>query len=468
MTLLTLLLACGPSSPTAGPHEARDAGAADTADTSGSSDTAPTDTQDTAEPGDTAASPDTADTEDEPSDLHGALPDDDLADEVGLQAALDATSPGDEVRLPPGVFLLAHPLRVPPGVVLAGAGMDATTLRLAPGSFANFGYDFLVRPSEAPTDSDPPTGVRDLGLDGNRRSGGASPNQGGGMKLADRWIVSDVRFGDLNYFKLWIKDTTGPTVRRVVIEDPADGASGDNDNVGGGGNTDLTLEDIVVGARTDGNAVDLLNSTRLQLRRLRAVRGSVYLEGTVDGTIEDNVLEEGSLVLQTDVAYGSSTRVWNPRGNTVRGNTVEDAARIGIAVRYDDDHDKGLPVDAGGNNAVEGNTVRRPGRLGIAVFGADDVAKAAPDMIHGNLVEDVLSPAPYTYNTGYGSFRDACIGLSIGAGDGITGNTCRDTQAIPTTREGIVLGTQGGPTTPRDTVLHDNVEENLLNAGAAR
>jgi hypothetical protein len=346
--------------------------------------------------------------------------------------------------------------------------MDATTLRLAPGSFANFGYDFLVRPLAAPAPGDPPTGARDLGLDGNRRSGGASPNRGGGMKLADRWIVSDVRFGDLNYFKLWIKDTSGATVRRVVMEDPADGASGDNDNVGGGGNTDLTLEDVVVGARTDGNAVDLLNSTRLQLRRLRAVRGSVYLEGTVDGTIEDNVLEEGSLVLQTDVAYGSSTRVWNPRGNAVRGNTVEDAARIGIAVRYDDDHDKGLPVDAGGHNTVEGNTVRRPGRLGIAVFGADDLAKDAPDTIHGNLVEDVLSPSPYTYNTGYGSFLDACIGLSIGAGDGITGNTCRDTQATPTTREGIVLGTQGGPTTPRDTVLRDNVEENLLNAGAAR
>jgi hypothetical protein len=35
-------------------------------------------------------------------------------------------------------------------------------------------------------------------------------------------------------------------------------------------------------------------------------------------------------------------------------------------------------------------------------------------------------------------------------------------------REGVVLGTQGGPTTPRDTVVRDNVEENLLNAGAAR
>jgi hypothetical protein len=391
------------------------------------------------------------------TDLHGAVPDDGIDDAAGIQAALDEAS--GVVRLPSGTFTVSEPLKLPPGVLLTGAGPHETVLQRMPDAWAAFGYGFLVTPSAPPLATDAPTGLADLTLDGYRSAGGGAENQGGGVKVADHWVVSNVHFQDFNYFKLWIKDTTGVVARACTFGDVEGAPSSGNDNVGGGSNTDLVLEDLVVELLSDGNAVDLLNSTGLVLRGMRAERGSVYLEGTVDGVVTDNELNAGAIVLQTDVGYSSSSRVRNPSGNLVARNTVENADRIGIAVRYDDDQGHGLPIDPGGGNVVSDNTIRRPGRLGVAVFGADEAAKTTPDHIENNVVEDVLSPAPYTYNTGYGTFDDAGIGLSIGTADVITGNLVRDTQTSPTTRLGITLGASGAPTTPYDTVVSANVNE---------
>ncbi|MFM2152700.1 MAG: hypothetical protein RL199_1135 [Pseudomonadota bacterium] len=391
-----------------------------------------------------------------------ACPDDGVDDRVGLQSLLDGVPAGSAVRLPPGTFTLAAPLKVPPGVLLAGAGMDRTTLALAPGSWSHFGYAYLVMPKSQPASNSPVTGVRDLTLDGSRNLGGFGENEGGGLALGDAWRVDRVRFTNLNYFKLWAKDTHGARVRCARFENPPGTSSSANDNVGGGGNVDLTLESLTFGPSTAGNVVDLLNSERLTIRGQLSGRGSIYLEGAIDSSVVDSVVEDGSIVLQTDVGYGSSTKVINPKGNRVARNTVVRSPYIGIAVRYDADNGKGLPVVPGGGNVVENNLVSSPQRLGIAVFGAADACKATADELASNVVENVVSPAPGTTNVGYGVFPDAGLGLSIGDGDYVHDNLVRDTQVAPTTRRGVVIGASSSQTTPKNTRLSGNVEQGLV------
>jgi hypothetical protein len=59
---------------------------------------------------------------------HGAVPDDGDDDTAALQAALEAAGTGDVVYLPAGVYVLREPLTLKSGVVLAGAGADASVL----------------------------------------------------------------------------------------------------------------------------------------------------------------------------------------------------------------------------------------------------------------------------------------------------------------------------------------------------
>lgn len=385
------------------------------------------------------------------------VPDDGGDDTAALQAALNATPAGSRLTLAAGVYLVSAPLKVPPGVVLAGPSMEKTTLRLAPGSWSHFGYDFLVGPASVPSSASPQTGVMDLTLDGNRSSGGAAPNQGGGVRLGSYWQVQRVRFINFNYFRVWALDTSQAMVSACVFENPPGTSASDNDNIGGGNNLELTLESNTFKASSVGNPVDLLNSQRLHILGHRSERGSIYLEGVQDSEVRDSVLLEGGIVLQTDVGYSSSTGLLNPARNQVVGNQVIDAPTMGISIRYD--VAQGLPMTPGGGNRIEGNSVIRPTYLGIAVFGAADGAKRKGDRLLRNTIEDVLSPPPYTLNTGYGTFDDAGIGLSIGRFDEIAHNVVRDTQTPPTTLLDITLGTHEAITTPTQTLLFDNTQE---------
>ncbi len=463
-----VMLACGSSGgggsndaglPSSDGTPTTDAGGTDVAgwtDTTGRTDAAP--------PEDAALPPDATPDASEPvvNDFPDVTPDDGQNDTPAIQARLAAAAAGDILTLGTGTYDLGSPVALPPGIVLKGAADGGTTLRLQAGSFPGFAFGYLVIPQAQPTGTTPATGISRLHLDGNRSSGAYADNQGGGVKAGSYWTIRDVTFSNFNYFRLWLKDTIGVTVHGCTWDDLPGATASENDSIGGGHNIDLRIENATLTARTTGNALDLLNSVRLTVRRLHAARGSMYLEGAVDSTVADSVLDAGGLVLQTDVGYQSSMRVVNPLGNTIQGNTVSGADTIGIAVRYDDDQGKGTPVDVGGENHIEGNTVVGAGSLGIAVFGAADAVKGSPDIIVGNQIRNVLSPAPYEYDVGYGTFDDAGIALSIGDGDEIGNNRIEDTQTPPTTRHGVVVGARGGRSVPVRTNVHDNVEVGLL------
>src|SRR5664279_130302 len=59
----------------------------------------------------------------------GAAPNDDRDDAAAIQAAIDASSAGDTVRLPEGTFLVNRTLHARTGVKILGAGRDRTVLK---------------------------------------------------------------------------------------------------------------------------------------------------------------------------------------------------------------------------------------------------------------------------------------------------------------------------------------------------
>ena len=103
---------------------------------------------------------------------HGARPDDGVDDTRAFTAALRQLSDaGGTISIPPGVYLLqASPVRgiasaldvfQRSNITLAGAGMDQTVLRMAPGSYHEDTHLILVDRSEGFV-------LRDLTIDGNR------------------------------------------------------------------------------------------------------------------------------------------------------------------------------------------------------------------------------------------------------------------------------------------------------------
>ena len=396
------------------------------------------------------------------------------------------------VFLAAGTYSLARPLTLPPNVQLQGSGITATTLVLAPGSWQNFGYSFLVKPdgtvSEASTNL-----VSDLTVNGSCKVGAGAPdpsvlpsttcnlgapaNYGGGVKAGDRWTIRQIRFTNLNYFKLWISGTHDVRAFDNRFDNWGGAGSNDNDNIGGGAGAQGTVIEYNQFDETiRGNSIDLTNATNTTIRwnTVHATRsyltyrtptvadyGSMIMEGVTASTITENVFYGSHLVLQSNSRYdhtGNNENITNPRSTTVNGNVFNDSFQNAITVSYDDYTDTdGTPhiLNAGGGNVIQGNTIQRPTYSGILVVGCLEAAKDLADTIVSNNVTDAGFGGSTSFSTGCGTFDTAGIGLSIGNGDTVWGNTITDDQAAPTTWYGIHLGARNPKTAPVNTSLVD-------------
>ncbi|WP_305789450.1 right-handed parallel beta-helix repeat-containing protein [Symbioplanes lichenis] len=438
---------------------------------------------------------------------------------VAKAGALATTGAPATVFLRPGVYTLAKPLKLLPNVNLRGSGITATTLVTAPDSFANFSYSFLVRPDDAAAPVDGSTSlVSDLTVNGNCKAGaglttdrvppatscdhGASTNSGGGIKAGDRWTIQHVRFTNLEYFKLWINGTTGVRVIDNRWDNLGGAGSGDEDNIGGGGfATDTVVSDNQFDGTMLGNSLDVVNMSGLVFQRNtvftdpamltrfnREDNGTVYFEAVTDSEIRDNTFYGGHIVLKSNAGYshtGNNKNVTNPKGILVRNNTIIGSYGSGITVGYTDytDPDGSLgtgnvatdPNDpsthtlwTGGNNVIQDNTIDRPADAGILVFGCYDAAKTRPDTITGNVVRDAGRRSS-TVSTGCGTFDAVGIGLSIGRGDKVYGNSVTDSAAAKGTWYGVQLGSRTAKTTLSNTDLSggDNTSTGVV-VGAYR
>ncbi|MFC3537621.1 hypothetical protein [Couchioplanes azureus] len=445
----------------------------------------------------------------------------DRAAALVVPAVLDA---GGAVRTPArpatvllsaGTYRLSRGLQLPPNVNLRGRGLRHTTVSMITANWQNFTYGYLISWDFHTRQAGSSNLVADLTVNGNCREGAGAPirrnlpgrpgaycdfrgpdgslastNAGGGIAVGDRWTVRQVRFTNLEYFKVWV----GDGVRDVRLVDNrfdnwGGAESGDEDNVGGGSRNDSVVVEYNQFDKTiHGNSFDFTNAIRTTVRRNTVVSdgavaaargerwssGNMYLEGLVQATVADNVLHGAQISLKTNGGYehsGENKDITNPRDSVVSGNRISYPGEAGIVVVYDDYRDADdttgttggwndkSTVDTdhivrpGGNNVIRDNVVQYAGRSGILVLGSYAHAKDAPDTITGNLVRNSGWGGSTGYDTGAGFFDTAGIGLSIGDGDRVYGNTVGDGPGKPTTWYGIHLGARRAPTTPTNTVL---------------
>jgi len=425
------------------------------------------------------------------------------------------------VLLQAGTYRLTSGLKLPANVNLRGAGITATTLLMDPTvNWRNFSYTFLIRPSDT-KQAGSTNLVSDLTVNGNCRTGagstdpaalpaqpgqicdfrattGANSSTGGGISAGDRWTVRQVRFTNLEYFKLWILGTTGVNIVDNRFDNWGGAESDGEDNIGGGGRNDGTvIESNQYDATANGNFFDFTNAIRTVVRNnvvhttpavaaARGVReyGNLYFEGVIGATVTGNTLEGSHIVLSSNANYSHvapNKDVTQPRDNTVSGNKIFDSATDGVLVRYDDylDADGTLGTAGGwndvstagtdhisrpgGNNVIQDNDIVRSRETGIIVFGTPQ-AKDTADTISGNRIVNAGFGGSTTYNTGAGWFDTAGIGLGTGNGDLIQQNTIIDDQINPTLWYGVQLGARKSTAAPTGSVLGGNTTTGLISA----
>ncbi|MEV4642309.1 hypothetical protein AB0J80_33665 [Actinoplanes sp. NPDC049548] len=419
------------------------------------------------------------------------------------------------VLLAAGTYRLSRGLQLPPNVNLRGRGITDTTVSMLTAYWQNFTYGYLISWDYHSREAGSSNLVSDLTVNGNCREGAGAPvrrdlpgrpgefcdfrgprgdlastNAGGGIAVGDRWTVRQVRFTNLEYFKVWVGD--GVKDVRIVdnrFDNWGGAESGDEDNVGGGSRNDgVVVEDNQFDKTIRGNSFDFTNAIRTTVRHntvssdgeVAAARGetsgsgNMYLEGLVQATVADNVLYGAQISLKTNGGYehsGENKDITNPRDSVVSGNRISYAGEAGIIVVYDDYRDADASVGTvggwddrstaatdhivrpGGNNVIRDNVVEYAGRSGILVIGSYGHAKDAADTITGNTVRNSGWGGSTGYDTGAGLFDTAGIGLSIGDGDRIYGNTVADKPSQKSTWYGIHLGARRAPTVPSNTVL---------------
>jgi hypothetical protein len=246
------------------------------------------------------------------------------------------------------------------------------------------------------------------------------------------------------------------------------------------------IENNQYDATARGNFFDFTNAIRTTVRNnvvhttpaVAAARGvteygNLYFEGVVAATVTGNVLEGAHIVLSSNANYAHSAPnkdITEPRDNQVTGNQIYDSGTVGIAISYGDyadaDGTSGTIggwddsstatgdhiVRPGGNNIVRDNVIERSRQSGIIVYGSAQAKDTADTIVH-NRVLDAGYGGSTAYNTGAGYFDTAGIGLAIGSGDSVYGNTIVDDQPAPTTWYGVQLGARKSTARPAGTVL---------------
>ncbi|RZU48679.1 pectate lyase-like protein [Krasilnikovia cinnamomea] len=421
------------------------------------------------------------------------------------------------VLIPEGTYLLSRPLLLPPNVNLRGSGITRTTLTLDTAYWRNFG--FIIRYQDNQNWAGASNLVSDLTVNGNCRIGKGQPdasqpvtrpgeicdfrnpamtsdpakdNTGGGISVADNWTVRQVRFTNLEYFKLWINNASNVHVIDNRWDNWGGAESHEEDNIGGGGgaeNDNVVIEYNQWDRTIRGNSFDFTNAFNTVIRNnvvrtdnasLMSARkvgdyGSMFLEDVPGAQVTGNLLVGGHIILQSNVRYDhtyDNKDVGNARDTLVANNEIRNSHWAGITAAYEDYTDADGTIGTigagnstgnandhfmrpGGNNVFRDNLIVNPKLSGILIMGSRDEAKDAPDTVTGNRIVNAGFGGSLSYSTGAGTFDTTGIGTALGVGDKIYNNVIEDNQVRPTTLYGVHLGARKATTTTSGTVLSD-------------
>ncbi|MEV8510543.1 right-handed parallel beta-helix repeat-containing protein [Actinoplanes sp. NPDC051475] len=406
------------------------------------------------------------------------------------------------VLLGEGTYSITKPLKLPVNVNLRGSSIKTTAIKIADAApWSNFGYSFMIRPAAdqsltlepspgsvnavsdltlngrcvkgkggySETGSKEPTIVpEDLPLSGCESDYATENNAGGGIKVGNRWTVQQVRFTNFNYFKLWVNGTRDAHIVDNRWDNWFGAGSGDEDNIGGGGeNTGTVIENNQWDQTIRGNSFDFTHARNVTFRNNKVVAnryyaeqrkvtgyGSVYLESVVGGTFSDNDLKGANIVLKSNSGYshtGENLNVTNTRDIVVTRNLIHDTFNTAITAVYDDY--AGAPThvrNPGGNNTITDNVITNTAESAILITGVSNADKNAPDTITGNQITNVGVRG----STQYSGFDTVGIAIGIGDGDKVHHNSIVDDQAWPTSWYGMQIGA----TTSNKNISVTNIE----------
>lgn len=120
-------------------------------------------------------------------------------------------------------------------------------------------------------------------------------------------VISQVRFTNLNYVKVWIYQVS-PVVVRGCVFDALGGSASVNDNIGGGRFDGLILDSNIIDATATGNAVDLVRATHVAITN-NVINGTpsspqpIQLEGIKEATIIGNTIWYAGISIQSESRY---------------------------------------------------------------------------------------------------------------------------------------------------------------------
>lgn len=219
------------------------------------------------------------------------------------KANIDACLATGEAVLQTGTFTLNAAISVPPGARLAGAGAEATTLRLTTAAAGATALLLLEGGAE----------VSDLHLDGNGQLSAAYVN-GVIVLLGSNNHVHDCRLGNDTQSPAGVHD------QGVYFVDPA----GTNNLVQGVEISGTFYGVIFVAGLSAGSGNQLLDSTIHDTRC-----DSVTLVGYGE-VIGNSIYETGWDCENGPIPGGGIYSLWNTNGGLVQGNSIHDTCGHGI------------------------------------------------------------------------------------------------------------------------------------------
>jgi hypothetical protein len=344
-----------------------------------------------------------------------------------------ASTPIGVYHAPLGNYIETQSLAPLTGAYVFGDGIDNTTFTIPPSSYGNFASLGLFESGNADVT------LRDFHIDGQRRNGSNPANQAGLVLPGNGWYLSRLHFDDANWFGCFIFLHTD-----VTVIDCQSSRGGNNDHLGGGGNTNCKIIRHRWNANLVANAFDMVNGQAEMVDCRNYSASTAYFEGMTDSSIRDNVFVGGGTIqVQTDSGYSPAT-ITNPLRINVDGNEVFSAlvgAAAGINVNF---HDANFgtngPYNRGGLVRVVHNAVDSPQNAGIWFAGENPLNSAGGSLVTDNTIRNANVANTVTTLAGLGTIESSAINLSAGYKLLVRGNTCKDDRATPLQRHCIQVG----------------------------